>query len=231
MLALLVFLQNFAGAFDHAARKASEPRYFDAVAFIGAARFDAAKKNNFVRRLFDRDVNVLHASEEIGKLGELMVVRSEKRASASVLLQVFDDGPGDGQPVKRRGAASHFIEQHKTRWRGVMQDGSDFAHLDEKRRAAARQIVARADARKNAVRNRQLGLPRWNERAHLRHQHDQRSLPKIRGLAAHVRAGDKQKLLSARVEAQIVRNEALAALAKKFFNDRMTAADNEQLAG
>ena len=56
-------------------------------------------------------------------------------------------------------------------------------------------------------------------------------MPKIRGLAAHIRAGDKQKLLPARVETEIVGNEALASLAKEFFNDRMTASDDEQLAG
>src|ERR1700675_144311 len=226
MLALLVFFQNFAGALDDAAREAGEASDFNAITFVGAAGLDAAQKNNFVGRFPDRDVYVLHAGEQIGELGEFVIMRGKKRARASVLVQMLDDRPSDGKSVKRCGAAADFIEKNKTRWCGVMQDGGDFAHLDQKRRAAARKIIACADPREDAVGDGQLGLTSGNERAHLRHQNNQRGLPKIRGLAAHVRASDKQKLLAAWVEAKIVWNEALAALAEKFFDDRMTAADD-----
>ena len=75
-------------------------------------------------------MNVLHAGQEIGELGEFVIVRGEKSARARVLLQMLDDGPGDGKAVKRCGAAADFIEKHEARWRGVMQDGGNFAHLD-----------------------------------------------------------------------------------------------------
>ena len=96
MLALFVFLEDFPGAFDDAAGKACQACDFDAVAFVGAAGFDAAEENNLVRRFFDGDVDVLHAGEQIGQLGELVVVRGEERARASVFLQMLDDGPGYG---------------------------------------------------------------------------------------------------------------------------------------
>ena len=83
---------------------------------------------------------------------------------------MFDDSPSDGEAVKGRGAPADFIEQNEARRRGVMQDGGDLAHLDEKRRAAAREVIAGADAREDAVGDRKFGLSRWNERAHLRHQ-------------------------------------------------------------
>ena len=97
MLALFVAFQNFAGAFDDAAREAGEARDFDAVALVRAARFDAAKKNDFVRRFFDRDVDIFHAWQKVGELGEFVIVRGEKRARARVLLQMLDDGPGDAE--------------------------------------------------------------------------------------------------------------------------------------
>src|SRR5208282_5338863 len=204
MLALLVSLKDFAGALDDAAREAGEASDFDAVALIGAAGFDAAEENNFVGRLFDGDVNVLHAGEEIGELSEFVIMRGEQRASAGVLLQVLDDSPGDGKTVKRRGTTSHFVEKDKTRGSRVMQDGCDFAHLDEKCGAAAREIIAGADAREDAVGDGKLGLASRNEGAHLRHQYNQCGLAKIRGFSAHVRASDEQKLLAPGIKAEIV---------------------------
>src|SRR5260370_453701 len=60
---------------------------------------------------------------------------------------MFDDGPGDGKSIKRSGTAAHFIEQHQTCGRSVIQDRRDFAHFDQERRPPPRQIVARPDAR------------------------------------------------------------------------------------
>ena len=113
----------------------------------------------------------------------------------------------------------------------MIQNRGDFAHLHEKRGSPARQIVARADARENAVGNGQFRLSRRNKAAHLRHQHDQRGLPEIRGLAAHVGPGNEKKLLPSRLEAKIVGNEAFALLAQQFFDHRMAPADDEQFSG
>ena len=60
MLALFMTLQNFASAFDDAARKTCESRDLDPVALVRAARLHVPKKNNLVRSLFHRDVDVFH---------------------------------------------------------------------------------------------------------------------------------------------------------------------------
>src|SRR5260370_23216761 len=155
-------------------------------------------------------------------------MRGEERAGACVFLQMLDDGPSDGEAVERGGAAANLVEQHEARGRGVIEDGSDFGHFDEERRAAAREIVAGADAREDAVDNGQLGLARGNEAADLRHQYNERGLAQIGGLAAHVGPGDEQKLLARRLEEQIVGDEALAALSEKLLDDRMTSGDDEE---
>src|SRR5580700_952549 len=109
-----------------------------------------------------------------------------------------------------------------------MEDGGDFAHFDEERGAAAGEIIAGADAGEDAVGDGKLGAVRGNEGAHLGHEDDERGLAEIRGLATHVWSRDQKELLAAGLEAEIVGNEALAFLAKEFFNDGMAATDDEK---
>src|SRR5690349_390066 len=204
VLALLVALQHFAGALDDAARQAGQTRDFDAVTLVRAAGLDATKKNNLARGLFDGNVDVLHAGKQIGEFREFVIMGGEKRACASVLLEMLDDSPGDGEAIERGSAAAHLVKQDKAGRSGVIKNGGDFAHFDKKRGAAAREIVARANARKYAVGDGKLGLARGNERAHLRHENDERRLAQIGGLAAHVRAGNQKQLQAPRLEAKIV---------------------------
>ena len=231
MFTLLVFLQNFAGAFNDAARKTSEAGDFDAVALVGTPRLDVAQENDFAGRLFHRDMNIFHARKEVGKFCEFVIVRGEKGARARVPLKMLDDGPRDGETIEGGGAAADFIEEYEAGGCGVIEDGGDLAHLDKKSGAAAGKIVAGADAGEDAVGDGQFGLARGNEGAHLCHEDNQRSLAKIRGFSAHIRTGDEQKLLPARLEAKIVRDKAFAFLAEEFFNDGMAATDDEEFAG
>src|SRR6266404_2142769 len=99
-------------------------------------------------------------------------MRGEKRARARLLLQMLDNGPGDGEAVERGGAAADFVEEDEAGGRGVIKDCGDFGHFDEEGGAAAREIVAGADTREDAVDDGQLGLARGNERADLRHEYD-----------------------------------------------------------
>ena len=126
VFALFVFFENFTGAFDDAARETGEAGDFDAVTFIGGAGFDAAKKNDFAGSFFHGNVNVGDAGEEIRKIGEFVIVGGEKSAGASVFVQVFDDGPGDGKAVKRGSAAANFVEEDEARRSGVVENGGDF---------------------------------------------------------------------------------------------------------
>ena len=190
MFALLVFFQDFAGAFDYGFGEAGEAGDFDAVAFVGAAGFDAAEEDNFVGSFFDADVDVFYGWQKFGEFGEFVIVGGEEGAGASVFLEMFDDGPGDGEAVEGGGAAADFVEEDEAGGRGVMEDGGDFAHFDEESGAAAGEIVAGADAGEDAVGDRELGLARGNEGAHLGHQDDERGLAEIGGFAAHVGAGD-----------------------------------------
>ena len=227
VLALFVAPQNFPGALDDAARQAREARHFDAVALVGAAFLDAPQKDDFVGRFLDGDVDIFHAGQQVGQFGELVIVRGEQGARARLRLQMLDHRPGDGEAVEGGRAAADFVEQHQAVRRREIQDGGDFAHLHQKRGAAAREIVGSADAREDAVGERQARLFGGDERAHLRQQHDQRGLAQIGGLAAHVGPGDQQNLMRGAVQVERVGHEALALLFEQLLDHRMAAAEDE----
>src|SRR5260370_34749109 len=126
MLALFMSLQNFAGAFDHAARETGEAGNFDAVTFVCAAGLDTAQKNDLAGRFFDGDVNIFDRGEKIAKLGQFVIVRGEERARAGVLLEMLDNGPGDGKTIERGCSAADFIEENEACRSRVIQDGRDF---------------------------------------------------------------------------------------------------------
>src|SRR5258708_26213652 len=142
-------LQNFASALDHAPRKTGEAGNFDAVTFVCAAGLDTAQKNDLAGCFFDGDVNVFDRRQQIAKLRQFVIVRGKERARAGVLLEMLDDGPGDGKTIERGRSAADFIEENETRGSRVIQDGRDFAQFDEEGRAPAGEIVAGADARED----------------------------------------------------------------------------------
>src|ERR1700682_1120983 len=144
---------------------------------------------------------------------------------------MFHHGPGDGETVESRSTAANFIEKNEACGRSVVENRGYLAHFHKKGGTPARQIVAGTDTREDPIGDGKLRLPRGNEGADLRHQHDESGLAEIGRFATHVRPGDQKKLLVARFEIKIVGNEPLTALAKKFFNHRMPASDNEKLSG
>jgi len=112
---------------------------------------------------FDGDVNVFYGWQKIGEFGEFVIVGGEEGASASVFLQVFDDGPGDGEAVERCRAAADFVEEHQAGRCRVSENGRNFGHFDEESGAATGEIVAGADAGEDAVGDGKLCLARGNE--------------------------------------------------------------------
>ena len=166
---MFVLFEDFAGAFHDGFGETGETGNFDPVTFVGGAGLNAAEENDFVGRFFHADVDVLDGGEKVGEFGEFVIVGGKEGARSGVLLEMFDDGPGDGEAVEGGGAAADFVEEDEAGGRGVMENGGDLAHFDEEGGAAAGQIIAGADAGEDAVGERQLGLARGNVRAHLGH--------------------------------------------------------------
>ena len=120
--------------------------------------------------------------------GQLEIVGREQREAAILLGELVRDGPGERQAVEGRRAAPDLVDQHQALRRRAVEDVRGLGHLDHERRAPAGEIVGGADAREDRVERTERALPRRNERAAVRQQRDDRGLPHVGRLAAHVRA-------------------------------------------
>ena len=107
-----------------------------------------------------------------------------------------------------------------------MQNVRRFLHFDHERRLPAGDVVGRTDARVDANEDAELGAGGRHERTSLRHQTDERGLPEIGRLAAHVRARQDHQLARAAVERGVVRHESAVAMA---FDDGVAAVGDRQL--
>ena len=109
-------------------------------------------------------------------------------------MEVFDDGPGQAESVERARAPPDFVQDDQAARRGIVQEICCFAHLDHECGLAAREIVAGADAREDAIDEVDARLGGRDKGAGVGEQRQQRHLPDIGALARHVRPGDEHDL-------------------------------------
>ncbi len=159
-----------------------------------------------------------------------MKVRGEQGAAAVLLVQVLDRRPGDRQAVEGRGAAADLVEDDQAAFARLVEDRRGLDHLDHEGRAAAGQIVGRADAAEQPVDDADLGFGGRHERTDLRQQRDQRVLPQEGALARHVGAGDQPQpaVLALARQIAIIGDEGTGAVAQNRFDHRMAAFDDAE---
>ena len=218
--------QDFLGAGDDFGGEAGQAGDLDAVGFVGGAGFDAAEEDDAVALFADADVVVLDAGKGEGDVGQFVVVGREEGLGLDGrgVVQVLDDGPGDGNSVEGAGAAADFVEDDQGGGGGVVEDVGGFLHLDHEGGAAADEVVAGADAREDAVDDAHAQGIGGDESTHLGHDDDEGDLPDVGGFAGHVGAGDDHDLVRVAVEERVVGNEARGV--GEALDDRMpTAAD------
>ena len=83
-----------------------------------------------------------------------MVVGGEEGSGAAFRpfgVEVFNDGPGDGEAVVGTGAPSNFVENDEAAGTGIVQDVGGLVHFDHEGRVAAGQFVACADSGEDAI--------------------------------------------------------------------------------
>ena len=103
------------------------------------------------------------------QLGEFVVVRREQRPAADAVVQVLRDAPGQRHAVVGAGAPADLVEDDEAQRRGVVEDVRRLGHLHHERALRPAQVVARADAREDAIRQADRRLLRRDETADLRH--------------------------------------------------------------
>ena len=125
------------------------------------------------------------------------VANSTIGAVRFALEQILADRLRDRKPVDRAGAAPDLVDQQQAALRRAAQDVRRLGHLDVEGRLSRGQVVARADAREDAVDDAERRRLGGHERADLREDHDQRGLAQVGRLAAHVRPGQQDEARAA----------------------------------
>ena len=210
----------------------------DAVAFVGAAFDDLPEEDDLVVPLADGDVVVAQARHPRGEFGQLVVVRSEEGLRTDLVVEVLDDAPREREAVEGARAAPNLIEDDEAAGGGVVEDVRRLAHLHHERALPPREVVARADAGKDAVHEIHARGRGGEEAAGVREQSEQRDLADVSGFARHVWAGDQGDLRrrSGRRPAcryggklGVIRHEAL--LGQRLVEDGVARVAEQQLPG
>src|SRR5436305_13737138 len=105
--------------------------------------------------------------------------KERARATALIVMQVFDYRASNGPSIVRARTASDLVQNNQTAWCCMMEDVCRFHHFDHEGTLSGCQIVLRADTRKDTVNNADLGHFCWHITAKLGHQRDQGNLTQI----------------------------------------------------
>ncbi len=143
-------------------------------------------------------------------------------------MQIFERGPGDGEPVEGRGASADLVEHDKGALARLIEDGGSLDHLDHEGGAAAGEIVGGADAAEEPIDDADMGLARRHEGTGLGEHDDERVLAEEGRLAGHVRSGDDEDAgavaVGADAEAAVIADEAHAVAFGQILLDHGMAA-------
>ena len=150
----------------------------------------------------------------------------EQGAGAIGLVQGLGRGPGDGQTVIGGGAAPDLVQNDEAVRRGLGQDGGGLDHLHHEGGAAARQVVAGADATEQTVHHAQPHGPSGHEGAGLGQDHQKRVLAQEGRFTGHVRAsddGEARSVLARSVQPGVVGGVGIAARLDRRLHDGVAA--------
>ena len=130
----------------------------NAVGIIGSTPHNLAQEDDVISPAADRDIIVDDTRKLIFQIGQFMVMGCKHRFTAQTLFikDVLNDCPRNTHPVKSRGSAPNFVEQHQTAGGRIFEDRGDLTHLDHKSRLAGCQVIRRTDTGKNPVTDRDL---------------------------------------------------------------------------
>ena len=86
----------------------------NAIAVIRAAAHDFAQERNVITALFDRDIVILDALNQIFKHSQFVIMRCKQRACADALFvrYILYNCTGNAHAVIGRGAAANLIQNN-----------------------------------------------------------------------------------------------------------------------
>ena len=189
---------------------------------------DLVQEDHVALPFLDAHGDVLEPREPGAERGQLVIVGGEEGAAPVDLVEMLDRRPGDGEAVEGGGAAADLVEDDERARPRLVEDGGGLDHLDHEGRAAAGEIVGRADPAEQAVDDADPRRFRRHIGADLGEDGDERVLAEEGRLAGHVGAGDQPDVAGIarvlRAEVAVVGDEGAAALAAERLLDHGMAA-------
>ena len=213
---------DLAGAVNHLPGHTGHPGNLDAVAVVGGASDDLAKKNNAVGAFNDCCIVVHHSRKPLFKLGKFVIMCCKKSAGAYRLRDILAHGPGNRHAIERAGTATNLIEQDEARSCGVVQNACRLIHLHKEGAFSGGKIVGSTDPGKNPVDKADFGRFGRHETPCLGKQDDESRLSQVRTLSRHVRTRDHQHPLTV-IKYAVVLDEGVIG-AQQQLKHRMAAA-------
>ena len=105
---------------DHLRRHSRQTRDVQPVGLVRAAGVDPVKEQDLVLPFLDRHAPIRNPREGCRQTGQLVVVGGKERQTPVVLVQAFDDRPGQRQPVvcrRARPTSSSTTRLSRVAWR------------------------------------------------------------------------------------------------------------------
>src|SRR6185437_4307727 len=119
---IFMLMQDLACTNDDFRGKTGQLGHFNSVAAVSGAGLDLPQKDDSTGIFFHRDVEILDSLKPV-QFRQLMVVGGEERFGAAGGMNVFDNGPGDGETIIRCGSAANLVQQDERARCGSIQDG------------------------------------------------------------------------------------------------------------
>src|SRR5450759_553116 len=104
----------------------------NAIAAVGAAGNDLVEENYLTLGIADSNVVIPDTGQQIAKLSQLVIMGGKKstRAQAGMVMDIFNQGPGDGKAVVSTGAAPNFVQHQQAAAGGMVENIGSFSHFD-----------------------------------------------------------------------------------------------------
>ena len=93
----------------------------DAVTFVRAAGDDFAKEYDLIAPFANGHVEIFQPRQSRGQFSQFVIMRGKQSFRADLVVQMFDDAPGERKAIKGAGAAADFIQDNQAAGSGLFR--------------------------------------------------------------------------------------------------------------
>ena len=111
------------------------------------------QEDNIPIRFGHSNVVITHARKHIRQLGQFVIMGGKQCfcAQLRVIVDIFNDCPGDGDSIVCTGAAADFIQDEQAAGGGMVENVCHLDHLHHKCGLPGMDFILCADPSKNAI--------------------------------------------------------------------------------